>query len=215
MSEKPNSEDCGIPQPILTDTQMEAAKTLAKEQIDQRVSYKKTLDEDRGANPLGALSVWLQKEQYKSEEDLKKQMRPLVTKANIADKIYASNNPSDWGPLKEAARLRGIKSPTITNTTEGYKILYGIPKGKSKVVEIARLNSAGEIYAYTTGKENLIDAIGEYDRAKEYMSGNEPQPEQAPNVISLQEATSNAAKAGMTLDQYKNWVKINRNTEVR
>jgi hypothetical protein len=205
----------GIPQPILTDKQMEDAKKLAAEQIDQRVSYKKTLDEDRGANPLGALSVWLQKEQYKSEQDLKKQMRPLVTKANIADKIYASNNPSDWGPLKEAARLRGIKSPTITNTTEGYKILYGIPKGKSKVVEIARLNSAGEIYAYTTGKENLIDAIGEYDRAKEYMSGNEPQPEQAPNVISLQEATSNAAKAGMTLDQYKNWLKTTRNTEVR
>ena len=100
---------------------------------------------------------------------------------------------------------------------EGYKILYGIPKGKSKVVEIARLNTAGEIYAYTTGKENLIDAIGEYDRAKEYMSENvpEPQPEQSPNVISLQEATSNAAKAGMTLDQYKNWLKTTRNTEVR
>lgn len=161
----------GVPQPILTEAQNNAARKLAEQEIDQRVAFAKTLDEDKSNNPFGALGLWFQKEQYKATAEEKKQMAPLVAKANIADKIYSSNNPEDWGGLKEAARLRGVKSPTITNTNEGYKVLYGIPKGKSKVVEIGRFNSPGEVYAYTTGKENIIDALGEYDRAKEYMSG--------------------------------------------
>jgi hypothetical protein len=142
-------------------------------------------------------------------------MKPLVTKATIADKIYTSNKTSDWGPLKEAARLRGVKSPSITNTGGGYKILYGIPKGKSKVVEIARFNTPGEIYAYTTGKENVIDALGEYDRAKEYMSEMAPEPQPSANTISLQEATENAKKANMDINEYKVWLKTNRNIDVK
>ncbi len=201
----------GVPQPIITDELTKKAQQIADQQIEQRVGFKTRLDEPRDSGGLRGLELLLYKEQ-KAEQ---KAMKPLVAKAAIADKIYSSNDTSDWGPLKEAARLRGVKSPTITNTNEGYKILYGIPKGKSKPVEIARFNSAGEIYAYTTGKENVIDALGEYDRAKDYMSETTPEPQQSQNTISLQEATQNASKAGMTLPEYTNWLKTNRNIDVR
>jgi len=201
----------GVPQPIITDELTNKAQQIADQQIEQRVGFKTRLDEPRDSGGLRGLELLLYKEQ-KAEQ---KAMKPLVAKAAIADKIYSSNNASDWGPLKEAARLRGVKSPTITNTNEGYKILYGIPKGKRNPVEIARFNSAGEIYAYTTGKENVIDALGEYDRAKDYMSETTPEPQQSQNTISLQEATENASKAGMTLPEYTNWLKTNRNIEVR
>jgi hypothetical protein len=203
----------GIPQPILTDAQKKQAKLIAAQQIDQRVGIKMTEKSESGG--LSGLGLFYEREAYKAQAAEQKSMKPLVSKAAIADKIYSSNDTSDWGPLKEAARLRGVKSPTITNTNEGYKILYGIPKGKRSPVEIARFNSAGEIYAYTTGKENVIDALGEYDRAKEYMSEMSPEPQQSQNTISLQEATANASKAGMTLPEYKAWLKTNRNIEVK
>jgi hypothetical protein len=205
----------GVPQPIITDELTKKAQQIADQQIEQRVGFKTRLDEPRGSGGLGGLGVWLEKQMYTDQKAEAKLMKPLVAKAVIADKIYSSNNTSDWGPLKEAARLRGVKSPTITNTNEGYKILYGIPKGKSKPVEIARFNTPGEIYAYTTGKENVIDALGEYDRAKDYMSETTPEPQQSQNTISLQEATQNASKAGMTLPEYTNWLKTNRNIDVR
>jgi hypothetical protein len=205
----------GIPQPIITDDLTKKAQQIADQQIEQRVGFKTRLDEPRGSGGLGGLGLWFQKEMYKEQKAEEKLMKPLVTKAAIADKIYTSNNTSDWGPLKEAARLRGVKSPSITNTSSGYKILYGIPKGKSKVTEIARFNTPGEIYAYTTGKENVIDALGEYDRAKDYMSEMAPEPQPSANTISLQEATENARKAGMNINEYKVWLKTNRNIDVK
>lgn len=156
----------GIPQPILTDDQKKQAKLIAEQQIEQRVGIKRTLDEPKSYNPFDALSIY----DYKQKQEEMKKMRPIISRVKIANKIYSSNNPSDWGPLKEAARLKGIKDPSITNTNEGYKILYGIPKNKRTRVEIARFNSPSDIYGYTTGKENQIEAAGEYDMGNEYLS---------------------------------------------
>lgn len=158
----------GIPQPILTDDQKKQAKLIAEQQIEQRVGIKRTLDEPKSYNPFDALSIY----DYKQKQEEMKKMRPIISRVKIANKIYSSNNPSDWGPLKEAARLKGIKDPSVTNTNEGYKILYGIPKGKRTRVEIARFNSASDIYGYTSGKENQIEAAGEYDMGNEYLFGN-------------------------------------------
>ena len=47
------------------------------------------------------------------------------------------------------------------------------------------------------------------------MSEMSPEPQQSQNTISLQEATANASKAGMTLPEYKAWLKTNRNIEVK
>jgi len=160
----------GVPQPVLTDVQRKAAKEIANQQINQRVGVKKSEDEVRsGSNPADLFGAWMAKEEYKSAQDEAKKMKPIISKMKAADKIYVSNKASDWGALKEAARLKGIKNPTVTNTNEGYKILYGIPKGKSNRVEIARFNSGSEIYSYLTGSDNIIQGVGEYNQAKDYM----------------------------------------------
>lgn len=160
----------GVPQPVLTDVQKKAAKQIAEQQINQRVGVKKSEDEPRsGVNPFDAMAAWFTKENYKSAQEEAKKMKPIVNRIKAADKIYTSNIASDWGSLKEAARLRGIKDPTITNTNEGYKILYGVPKNKSKRVEIARFNSGAEVYSYLSGSDNLAQYIGEYNQAKDYM----------------------------------------------
>jgi hypothetical protein len=51
--------------------------------------------------------------------------------------------------------------------------LYGIPKGKKKIEEIARFNTADEAYAYLTGKPNVVEAAAEYQLAKDYATEND------------------------------------------
>ena len=160
----------GIPQPVLTDAQKAAAKQIAEQQINQRVGVKRSEDElRRGSNPYDVMGAWIAKQEYTSAQEEAKKMKPIISRIKAADKIYTSNTASDWGALKEAARLKGIKNPTVTNTNEGYKILYGIPKGKSNRVEIARFNSGAEIYSYLNGSDNIIQGIGEYNQGKDYM----------------------------------------------
>ena len=167
----------GIPQPMLTDAQNKAAKEIANQQINQRVGFKQSEDEARsGSNPYDLMGAWMAKEQYKSAEEEAQKMKPVISRVKVADNIYTSNKPSDWGPLKEAARLRGIKDPVIWNTNLGYKILKGVPKNKSKQVDIARFNSGAEVYSYLSGSDNLGQYLGEYVQAKDYMGskGNSP-----------------------------------------
>ena len=160
----------GIPQPVLTDAQKAAAKQIAEQQINQRVGVKRLEDEPKNPNsPFAQFAAWMQRQDYAAAQDEAKKMKPIISRIKAADKIYTSNTASDWGALKEAARLKGIKNPTVTNTNEGYKILYGIPKGKSNRVEIARFNSGAEIYSYLNGSDNIIQGIGEYNQGKDYM----------------------------------------------
>jgi hypothetical protein len=47
------------------------------------------------------------------------------------------------------------------------------------------------------------------------MSEMAPEPQPSANTISLQEATENARKAGMNINEYKVWLKTNRNIDVK
>jgi hypothetical protein len=205
----------GVPEPILTDKQQAAAKEIAAQQIDQRIGIKRYLDEDRiVTDPNASILAYLKRKELEEKSDLAKKMAPIVSRVKIADKVFNSTNPKDWGPLKQAAKLNGIKNPTISQQSDGSKILYGIPKGKRKPEAISTFSSGGEIYAYTTGSSNVIQGLGEYNEGLDYMQSNQPAPApaQAPasgkNVTMGQiNAMTSAQRGGLNATEYAKFLK--------
>lgn len=193
----------GIPQPILSKSQRDAARQLAEEQIDQRVGFAKTLDEDKSGNAFGAMATFYERENYKAMKRDAREMKPIITRVKNADKIFRSKNIADWGPLKEAARFRGIKDPTILHRLDGSKVLSGIPKGKRNPVEIVTFNSPEEIYAYTSNNKDVSEATGEYAQGKEFMSmyGTGGQESRGPSPAAQPKpAAKPAAKETINID---------------
>lgn len=210
----------GVPQPILTDAQKKAAKLIATEQIDQRVGIKKTEDEER-PNPMDYFDTWQQKQEYTSRAQETKKMAPKIKAVEIADAIFGATGKkmpgqagpvAEFSPLKEAGRMKGWKKVSISNVG-GDVIVYGTPKGSSSgasVKELARLSSPGEVYAFLTGKENIIDAKADYDLTKDYMQGAEQsQPKKQENVVTLSQINSLSDKdrGGLNPQEYAAYLK--------
>jgi hypothetical protein len=201
----------GVPQPILSEVQNKAARKLAEQEIDQRVAFAKTFDEDRSGSAFSGMANFFERENYKAMQRDAREMKPIVTRVKNADKIYRSKDIADWGPLKEAARFRGIKDPSILHNLDGTKTLSGIPKNKRTPVEIVTFKSPEEIYAYTSNNKDVSEATGEYAQGKEFMStygvgqqdnrGASPAPQPKPSsspkeTIEIDvNATIQAAKA--------------------
>lgn len=192
----------GIPQPILTDGQKKAAKLIAAEQIDQRVGIKKTEDEER-QNPMDYFDTWQRKEEFKASAKEAKEMAPKIKAVQNTDTIWNAKGKGkpgttgpvpEFAPLNQAGRMRGWNKVSSSNL-EGDVVVYGTPKGASKGMEpkeLARLSTAGEVYAFLTGKENIIDAKSDYDLTKEYMQRNQPsEPAKTQeNVVTLSQINS-------------------------
>ena len=205
----------GIPQPILTDGQKKAAKLIAEQQIDQRVGIQRKEDEER-QNPMDYFDVWQKKEQFKSAAEEAKKMGPKIKAVQNTDAIFNAKGKGEPGttgpvpefaPLNQAGRMKGWNKVSSSNL-EGDIVVYGTPKGASKGMapqEMARLSTPGEVYAFLTGKENIIDAKSDYDLTKEYIQSNRPSaPVSAKKQISLSSirAMSNDQRGGLTPDQY-------------
>jgi hypothetical protein len=211
----------GIPQPILTDGQKKAAKLIAAEQIDQRVGIKKTEDEER-QNPMDYFEVWQKKEEFKSAAEESKKMGPKIKAVQNTDAIFNAKGKGEPGttgpvpefaPLNQAGRMKGWNKVSSSNL-EGDIVVYGTPKGASKGMapqELARLSTPGEVYAFLTGKENIIDAKSDYDLTKEYMQGQkQTQPTKTQeNVVTLSQINSLSEKdrGGLNPQEYAAYLK--------
>jgi hypothetical protein len=213
----------GIPQPILTDGQKKAAKLIAAEQIDQRVGIKKTEDEER-QDPYAYMYMREQVNMRKEMAKEAKDMAPKMKAAEIADAIFNAFRKSgksgemgpipEFSPLKQAAQMKGLGKISVSNIG-GEVIITGVPKGakmSAEPRELARLSSPGEVYAYLTGKENIIDAKADYDLTKDYMQSNRPtQPKSVKKSVSLSSirAMSTSERGGLTPEQYAEALKQN------
>lgn len=156
--------------PVINDEMRAEAASIIDKGLQARVKEAKqeTRDQDIVVNTGGSgsgIDKFIQREDIKEA----KKMKPLLTKAKIANDFFYGNR---YGEIKAAASQNGISNPTISDKTS-YKILYGIPKGKTKVVEIARFNTPDEAYAYLTGKSNVVEAAAEYQLAKDYAIEND------------------------------------------
>lgn len=193
----------GIPQPILTDAQNKEAKKIAEQQINQRVGFKRDVD-NAPRDPYAYLTAKEAFDQRKAAAKEAKQMAPKIKAAQIADAIFnatrTSGKPGEMGPipefspLKQAAQMRGLGKISVSNVG-GEVIITGVPKGAKSGAEpreLARLSSPGEVYAYLTGKENIIDAKADYDLTKDYILSNEPAESEKPqeNVVTLSQIKS-------------------------
>lgn len=152
--------------PIVTQGMQREAEDLIKRKIDASVGA----DITKTRNPEfvsgeGGVDKLIQRDEVREV----KKMKPLLIKAKIANDFFYG---SRYGEIKQAAMQNGVKNPTISDK-ESYKVLYGIPKGKKKVEEIARFNTADEAYAYLTGKPNVVEAAAEYQLAKDYATEND------------------------------------------
>jgi len=210
----------GIPQPILTDGQKKAAKLIAEQQIDQRVGIKKSLDEPKTYNPYDALTIY----DYKEKQKESKKMAPKIKAVEIAESIFYAKGKGEPGkegpipefsPLKQVAKMKGWSKVSASNL-EGDVVIYGTPKGASsgaKPKELIRFSSPGEIYAFLTGKENIIDAKADFDITKDYMQGmEEPTPEPAKtqkNVVTLSQinSLSDSQRGGLSPQEYAAYLK--------
>jgi hypothetical protein len=205
----------GIPQPILTDTQKKAAKAIAAQQIDQRVGIKKMEDEE----PRDPFAYY----DYKKQQEDAAKMAPKIKAVKNAEAIYNAFRTAgeagkmgqipEFSPLKEAGRLKGWTNLSVSNVG-GEVVVYGKAKGAKKssdLKELARLSSPGEVYAFLTGKENIIDAKSDFDVTKDYMQYNQPsEPEkQQENVVTLSQikSLSTQQRGGLNEQEYAAFLK--------
>jgi hypothetical protein len=212
----------GIPQPILTDGQKKAAKLIAEQQINQRVGIKKTEDEER-QDPYAYLDAKEQADMRKAKVKEAKDMAPKMKAVEIADAIFNAFRTSgesgkmgpipEFSPLKQAAQMKGLGKISVSNVG-GEVIITGVPKGakmSAEPRELARLSSPGEVYAYLTGKENIIDAKADYDLTKDYMQSNQPsEPAKTQeNVVTLSQINSLSDKdrRGLNPQEYAAFLK--------
>ena len=175
---------------------MADAKKIAEQQINQRIKFTKTLDETRSSS--SSMANWLAREEYKDrkkeEQEMRKEaktMAPKIKAVETADAIFGAKRaytggkkPGELGPipefspLKQVASMKGWKNVVIDNQS-GDVIVWGLTKNAKKGAkrqELARLSTPGEVYAFLTGKENIIDAKSDYDLTKDYISGMYEQP---------------------------------------
>jgi hypothetical protein len=152
--------------PIVTQGMQREAEDLIKRKIDASVGadITKTRNPEFVSGESGVDKL-IQRDEIREA----KKMKPLLTKAKIANDFFYGNR---LGEIKAAARLNGIGNPTISDKVD-YKVLYGVPKGKKKVEEIARFNTPDEAYAYLTGKSNVVEAAAEYQLAKDFATEND------------------------------------------
>jgi hypothetical protein len=155
--------------PVIDDKMRAEAAAILDKGLEARIKEAKqeTKDADITVNAGGGSGI----DKFIQREDIKeaKKMKPLLIKSKIANDFFYGNR---LGEMKAAARSNGIGNPTITEK-DNYKILYGVPKGKTKATEIARFNTADEAYAYLTGKSNVVEAAAEYQLAKDYATEND------------------------------------------
>ena len=150
--------------PVIDDKMRAEAKDILDKGLQARVkeSKQETKDQDIVVNTGGGSGIDKVLQREELIEDRK--TKPLVVKAKIANDFFYGNR---YGEMKQAAVQNGFSKPSISDKID-YKILYGIPKGKTKPVEIARFNTPDEAYAYLTGKPNVVEAAAEYQTAKNY-----------------------------------------------
>jgi len=154
--------------PAVDDKMRAEAASILDNGLEARIKEAKqeTRDADVIVNAGGGsgMDKFIQREDIKEE----RKMKPLLIKAKIANDFFYNNR---FDEIKAAAVQNGITKPTITDK-KSYKILYGIPKGEKKIVEIARFNNPDAAYAYLTGKSNIVDATAEYQLADNYAVEN-------------------------------------------
>jgi hypothetical protein len=149
--------------PVVDDKMRAEAASIIDRGLEARIkeSKQETKDADIIVNAGGGGVDKLLKREEVIED---RKTKPLVVKAKIANDFFYGER---YGEMKQAAVQNGFSKPSISNKID-YKILYGIPKGKTKPVEIARFNTPDEAYAYLTGKPNVVEAAAEYQTAKDY-----------------------------------------------
>lgn len=162
--------------PAIDDKMRAEAASILDRGLEARIKEAKqeTKDADITVNAGSGSGI----DKFIQREDIKeaKKMKPLLIKSKIANEFFYGNR---YGEMKAAASKKGISKPTISDKVD-YKILYGIPKGKTKVEEIARFNTPDEAYAYLTGRSDVVDAAAEYQLAKDYATENDLNIQPAP-----------------------------------
>jgi hypothetical protein len=184
----------GVPEPVLSDEQQAAAKEIAAQQIDQRIGIQTTLEKaSSGGGGFSGLNAFLFREAYREGKEARREaklMAPKVKTVQIVDKMFSGNLTkgsgskyySEWGPLRLRAANKKWKNVTMSQDPNGAIVISGLPgiKGQNEPRELIRLNNPSEAYAFMTGQENIVEAQGDYEYAKDFMLSNQPAPTPAP-----------------------------------
>lgn len=148
----------GIPQPMLSDAQRKAAKALAEEQIDQRVSFTKTLDEPRPVR----ISVGREDKLTQGEEDI----NALGESADeiIADiKLRGSNTKFTRDILNGVAEKIGGPEYMPAGAKLKSNKFGGIDVVDAKGGKIATMNTPEEVIQIL-GNKSILDSRKIYKR---------------------------------------------------
>jgi hypothetical protein len=192
----------GIPQPIISDTQRANAKTLAEQQIDQRVSFSETLDEKR---PIRINVGGKEDKLTQGEESILasgdfvtnviKDIRSKGANTKYAKTILNSISKAGY-PLVAGTKL-------VTNQNGGLDVVD--PKGN----KITSLNTDEEFYQ-TLGQKTALQAGSEFTRYKQLRGISDQgtsinaKPTPAPAAretvnVDIKATIAQAAAAGKTI----------------